>query len=232
MAATSITNLTNIITEPRLVFPELREKPTFIFPLLLLIAASIATLSYFFATVDFAWMIDQAVQVGGKSDAEREAMQKSMDQISIEMMGGSSIAGAVIGIPLAVSILAIYLSLVNKLLDSESLSFKSWFSLVCWCSIPSLFTSLTSLINVIQANGQITLGAVNPISFNSLFFNFNASNPLFGLLNSLDPMVIWGKVLLIFGFNHWTNSSLVKSTAIVIAPSLIFYGIGVAIKLI
>ncbi len=227
-------NLINIITAPKLAFPAIKEKPSVLFPLGLILAAAICGMVYFYATVDFAWMIEQMVnaQTAGKSDADREAMRKGMSMMSPTVMGGSSVAGLVIGISVFYSIMAAYLMLVNKLLDSDNLGFKAWFSFICWSSIPSIFTSLASLINVMLAsNGQITLEALNPISFNSLFLHLVPSDPLFGPLNAWDPMMIWSMALMVFGFSQWTGKSLGKSAAIVLAPSLIIYGIWTAIAL-
>ncbi len=80
-------------------------------------------------------------------------------------------------------------------------------------------------------NGQITLEALNPISFNNLFLHLVPSDPLHGPLNPWDPMMIWSTVLMIMGFNQWTGKSLAKSAAIVLAPTLIIYGTWIAIAL-
>ncbi len=226
--------LINIITAPKLAFPAIKEKPSILFPLGLMLAVAIGSMLYFYATVDFAWMIEQMVnaQTVGKSDAERDAMHKAMSSMSSTVMGGSSVAGLVIGISIIYSILAAYLMLVNKLLDSENLGFKAWFSFICWCSIPAIFSSLASLINVMLAsNGQITLEAINPFSFNNLFLHLVPSDRLFGPLNAWDPMMLWSMGLMIFGFNQWTGKSIAKSAAIVLAPNVIIYGIWIAIAL-
>lgn len=230
----NINNLTHIITAPNLAFPAIKEKPSVIFPLGLILLAAICSMIYFYATVDFAWMIDQMVnaQAADRSEADREAMRKGMSMMSPTVMGGGSVAGLVIGISIIYSIMAAYLMLVNKLLDSDNLSFKAWFSFICWCSIPSIFTSLASLINVMLAsNGQIALDALNPISFNNLFLHLVPSDPLFGPLSAWDPMMIWSIGLMIYGFNQWTGKSLAKSAAIVLAPTLIIYGTWIAIAL-
>lgn len=233
-SASNTNNLINIITAPKLAFPAIKEKPSVLFPLGLILATAICSMVYFYATVDFAWMIEQMVNVHtvGRSDADREAMRKGMSMMSSTVMGGSSVAGLVIAISVFYSIMAAYLMLVNKLLDSDNLGFKAWFSFICWCSIPSIFTSLASLINAMLAsNGQITLEALNPISFNNLFLHIVPSDPLFGPLSAWDPMMLWGMGLMIFGFNQWTSKSLAKSAAIVLAPILIIYGIWIAIAL-
>ena len=233
-SASNTNNLINIITAPKLAFPAIKEKTSVLFPFGLILVAAIFSMFYFYATVDFAWMIEQMVnsQTVGKSDAEREAIHKAMSSMSSTVMGGSSIAGLVIGMSVFYAILAAYLMLVNKLLDSDNLGFKSWFSFVCWCSIPSIFTSLASLINIMLAsNGQITIESLNPISFNNVFLHMVPSDPLFGPLSAWDPMMLWSIGLMVFGFNQWTGKSLAKSAAIVLAPTFVIYGIWIAVAL-
>lgn len=233
MTHSNTTHLTNIITTPTTAFYALKEKPSVLFPFALIIAASVAMMACFFVTVDFTWLIDQMVtaQSVGKSDAEIEGIQKGMDMMSIKVMGISSIVGMIFGVSLYFTVFAGYLFLVNKLITTESISFKSWFSLVCWCSIPFIFSSLASILNILLANGQITLEAMNPLSFNNLFFHLSPTDKLFGPVNSWDPITIWSIVLTVLGVKQWTGKSLLTSTAIVLAPSLIIYGIWIAIAL-
>jgi len=84
---------------------------------------------------------------------------------------------------------------------------------------------------LLASDGQLTIEAINPISFNNLFLHLAPSDPLFGPLNAWDPMMIWGMVLMVYGFSQWTGKSIVKSAAIVLAPTFIIYGIWIAIAL-
>jgi len=117
-SASNISNLINIITAPKLAFPAIKLKPTVLFPLGLIFAATLCSMLYFFMSVDYAWMLEQMVnaQTVGKSDAEREAMQKAMGMMSPTVMAASSLAGMTIGLLFFYSLLAAYLMLVNKVL--------------------------------------------------------------------------------------------------------------------
>jgi len=107
-----------------------------------------------------------------------------------------------VGAPIVFAIYAVYFLLVNKAFDEEALGFKHWYSLVCWSSIPAIFTSLSSFFNFLLADsGQLSLEHLNPISFNNLFFHLTPADPLFGPLSSWDPMLIWSTVLLVIGYH-------------------------------
>lgn len=224
----------NMLTAPSTVFPVLKERPRIVFPLLLLIITSSLMLVCFYMTVDYAWMVDQMVAAQGEemSEEEREQIRSAMTAMPQWAMAAFSVLGAAIGMPVILAAMAAYLLLVNKLMDRQSLAFSSWFSLVCWTSIPGVFTSLASLVNILLAhNGQLGIENLNPISFNNLLFHFEMQDPLFGPLNSLDPSYIWSTALMIMGFSHWTGRGLGQSALIVLAPVIIIYGSWIAIAL-
>ncbi|MEN0038180.1 MAG: YIP1 family protein [Cellvibrio sp.] len=235
MGQTSALNtLINILTSPSVAFRDLKTKPGFLFPLLALLAANIVLMLCFFSTVDFAWMIDQMVnnQASDSTAAERADMKNAMSGLTPMVMGASSMVGILFGVLVIFSLIAVYLLLVNKLLDSEQLGFKSWFSFTCWCAMPTLFTALASLVNVLVAdNGQLTLEALNPVSINNLFLHLEHDNPLFGPISSWDPFTIWNQILMVLGFSYWMEKPIAKSAVIVLAPSVIIYGIWIAIAL-
>lgn len=233
--ATNTAMLIGILTAPSTVFPILKEQPRIVFPLLLLIIASALMLTSFYLTVDYAWMVDQmvAAQGEGLTAAEQEQMRSSMNAMPQSVMGGISVVGAVIGIPVILAVMAAYLLLMNKLMDRQSLAFPNWLSLVCWTSMPNLFASLASLVNILLAhNGQLGIDNLNPITFNNLLFHLEPGDALFGPLNSLDPTYIWSTALLVMGYSHWTGRSLGQSALIVLAPIVIIYAgwIGFALS--
>lgn len=231
----ALTTLTNLLTSPVLAFRELNTKPTVLFPLVTLLAANIILLGCFFASVDFAWMIEQMINTHtlDKSAGERAEMEKAMSGLTPLVMGGSAVVGVVLSLLVLFSLMAAYLLLANKLLDSEQLGFKHWFSFTCWCAMPTLFTALASLVNVFLAtNGQLSLDALNPISFNNLFFHVAPTDPLFAPISSWDPMMLWNQLLMVVGFSYWMGKPLPKSAVIVLAPTLVIYGIWIAIALV
>lgn len=226
--------LTNMLTSPSLALRTINTQPGFFFPLLALLAANIVLMLCFFFTVDFAWMIEQMVnnQTMDKSAAERADMAKAMSGLTPMIMGGSAIVGMLLGVLVIFSVMAVYLLLANKMLDTAQLGFKHWFAFTCWCAMPTLFTALASLVNVLLASdGQLTLEAVNPVSFNNMLLNLPPYHPLFAPLSSWDPFTVWNQLLMVLGFHYWTGKSIAKSAAIVLAPTVIIYGIWIAIAL-
>ncbi len=233
-STSNITILINIITAPSAAFQSLKEQPKIFFPLLLIIFFSVVMLATYYATVDYAWMVDQMVAAQGEnaSEAEREQMRDAMSAMPPFVMGIISVVGAAIGIPIILVLFTAYLLLMNKLLDSQSQNFPSWLALVCWASIPGIFASIASLVNILLAhNGQLAIESLNPLTFNSLLFQLDSTDPLSGPLNSLDLTYVWSTVLLVLGYSHWTGRNLVQSALIVLAPVLLIYGVWIAFAL-
>lgn len=233
-STSSFNTFINILTAPKPTLIALKQQPNFLFPLIATVFMSALAIGFYFTQVDFAWMIDHMVetQSAGKSADEIEAIRKNMSFMSPTVMGVSSVIGALVVTPIVYLVFALYYFLVNKVLDSETINFKSWLSLVCWTATPIVFTSLASFINVlIMSDGQLALDSINPISFNSLLIHLSPADPLFGPLSSWDPMTVWSIVLSVLGYSLWTQKSLVKSAAVVLAPTVLIYGIWIAIAL-
>lgn len=235
--ATSSSNLSmliNVFTAPKSAFAALKEKPAILFPLLLVTISSALSIAYYFANVDFAWMLDHMVeaQSANKSPEEIEAMRKGMSAMSPKVMGISSIVGALVGAPIIYAIFALYFFLICKIFNSENFTYKSWFALICWTSTPVLFTTLASFINfALAGNGQVAIEAINPISFNSLLLHLTPGDKLFGPVNSWDPFSVWSLVLMVIAFKQWTGKSLANSISIALAPTVLIYGIWIAVAL-
>lgn len=231
----SNTNLfINILTAPSVAFAALKEQPRIFFPLLLLVIVSALMLTSFYMTVDYVWMVDQlvAAESNNLSESEQEQMRAAMMAMPPMVMGIISVVGAVVGIPAILAVMTAYLLLVNKVMDKQNFAFPSWLSLVCWTSMPSLFASLASMVNILLAhNGQLGIENLNPITFNNLLFHLEPKDPLFGPLNSLDPTYIWSTALLILGYSHWTGRGLGQSALIVLVPVASIYGIWIAVAL-
>lgn len=226
-----IGNITNLLSAPNTAFSYLKEKPSVLFALLFILFTSILTMVFYFSQVDFPWLLDSMInqQTQGKSADEIAAIRQGMSHLTPMIMGMGTVASVLIIIPVFMTFIATYLLLVNKIADETSLSFKHWFSLVCWSSIPMVFTSLASFVNILLAtDGQLSLVELNPISFNNLFIHLEQTDRLFGPISNWDFMTVWSTVLLVIGYQQWMQKGLVKSAAIVLAPTVIVYGVWIA----
>lgn len=218
-------NLIDIIASPSAAFARLKEKPTILFPLLLVLVATASVQAGYIALTDRGFLVDQQLDqiralLTQLSSAQLDEMrQQMMAQGTTGMILQSAISTAII-VFIIMALYALYLRFVSRFSFVE-LGWKHWMSLVSWTSIPTVFGALASWIMLLgNSNGQLPLADLNPLSFASLL-----GMPPSGPLNVLSPLYIWCFVLLALGYQRWTKKSLVASALISLAPYLLIFGL-------
>lgn len=224
-------NLINIITAPQAAFDSLKEKPTALMPLLLIIALSGGMQILYFANIDLDFLIDQLViQSQAFINIPENELRESLADTNPITQGISSAIAIAIFLPLITAIMAGYLSFVSKF-TSDEIGFKRWFCLAAWTSVVTIFAAIAGIAVVLMsADGMIALSQLQALSLNSLIFQ--TTGPFKTLLSSLDITQLWALVLLILGYKSWTGKTLASSICIGGAPYFLIYGIWALIILV
>jgi len=214
-------NLVDIIAAPAAAFARIREKPTILLPLLLVLAGTISIQAGYILLSDFGFIIDQQVEqaaklVGAPEDQIREGMA-NITPTRMVMQAGISTA---IFITIILSLNAWYLSFMSKFSFSQ-LGWKSWMSLLCWTSIPGLFAVVASWVALLSdSNGQLSQAALQPLSITGLLGIDTDS----AALQQFNIMQLWSMALVALGYHQWTQKSLLSSAIITLTPSILIYG--------
>lgn len=218
-------NLIDIIAAPPAAFARLREKPTILLPLLLVLISSASVQAGYIALTDRGFLVDQqldqiSAMLSQLSSAQLADMREQMmAQGTTGMIIQSALSTAVI-VCIVMALYALYLRFVSRF-SFDELGWKHWFSLVSWTAIPTVFGALASWAALLSnSNGQLPLTELNPLNFANLL-----GLPQSGPLALLSPLYIWSFVLLALGFQHWTKKSLLASALISLAPYLLIFGI-------
>ena len=149
-----MSHLINIFLEPAKVFAELREKPTFWTPMLLLaVLTAVSTLLYFM-TVDPAWFAEhQAAQMllqnPEMTSAELAQIQAMMP--GARVMGWFAAAGALLMFAVVFLVYAVYYLLAGKI-TGNPVSFRHGLALVAWASMPMVLGSLVVIGAVLTSS--------------------------------------------------------------------------------
>lgn len=219
--------LLSMFYEPTRAFTMLEPRRYTLFVTVLLIAATAGLLLYYFSVVDFPWLAEQ--MFAAIKDAERR--EQSMKMMTKTMMMAGALGGAVIGMPIALAVMALYFSLIGKLINKE-LRFGTGFALSAWASVPSLLLLPLGAIQILlSSHGQINLSQLNPLSLNQLVFRYDMSHPMASLFDSLSVTSLWTAVLLVIGFKTWTRAATSTAVAVVAAPYVAIYAIWFAYAL-
>ncbi|MDC1435805.1 YIP1 family protein [Gammaproteobacteria bacterium] len=219
-----LNNFIDILAAPNQVFTRLKEKSSWFTPWIV-VALVVASIQMgFFYLVDTEFLLDQLVeqtiQPGVSENDLRVTLQAQVENKNIPAV--SSSVGVIIGLLLIYAISAGYLYMVSKLTDNE-ITFKSWYSLIAWCSVPSIFTAIAAWIVILSSGGLIELEALTPLNLNYLIFR--SEDDFSGFLSAFDLINIWIVVLTVLGYKSFTSCSSLQASAVVLSPYILILGI-------
>src|SRR5688500_14824492 len=150
-----MSHLLNIYLEPAKVFADLKEKPTFWMPLLLVAIVSSVSVLMYFMQVDPVWFTDQqALQL--RSSGELSAAE--VDQ-TMKMMPGARTMGYFMGPFTLVMVTVIYLVmalyyLIAGKVTGKPVSYRHGLALTAWGSMPMLLGSLVLIVGILTSTPQ------------------------------------------------------------------------------
>lgn len=212
----------NVLTAPNAAFAALQEKPTFLVPLLLLIAAAVAASFLYMNGVDIQWWSEQWLRQNPEmSEAQADRLLRLVENVPQVGIAVVAACFATLGVGAVLLVQALYFKVVTWITRDE-VSYQHWFSMVCWCALPSLLTSIASIVNLLTSDVSLMPEeTVNPLTFANLT-GFEASDDgVRRLLSGYDPMRIWSLALMIVGYRTFAARSLAASAGIVLLPILL-----------
>lgn len=220
-----ITLAVNVLTAPSEAFEVIKEKPSSLFPLAIVVLSTLLVTGWYFSVLDYDWYIDDTLnQFTDLSDDQLAEAREGMESLSQSNMAVISLLSGGLGIFAIYLVQAGYLSLVSALKDDE-IRFKQWWSLVAWTNFPALFSALSMAVNsFLNSNGQLGFLNLNGLTLFSLGMQTDNSslNRVFATINL--PM-IWNVVLLTMAYRQWLTTSVIKSVAVVFTPYLLIFGV-------
>ena len=215
----ALAQLTQVFYEPAAAFAALKERPKAWLPLLVLYAASLSVLIWYFQTVDMGWMASNSFPPDMPAE-QREVASKAMSR---GVMMGMGIAGVLIGTLLVFALYGFYFWLAGKLASME-LSFKSGFALAAWASLPGLISVPLTALQIATSNGQLALENAEMLSLNYLLVHAAPHTPWAGIASALKLTDLWFIALCAIGLRTWTGKSGGTCAVIAALPYLVIYG--------
>src|SRR3954471_2469447 len=135
-----------LATSPSKAFVELRDRPRFWFPLLLIILTSAAVMYWYYSTVDIDWLKDAMFSHNPKIQAlPAEQRAAAMGAVGRGTMLWGSVIGVIVAIPIFFAIGALFLLIAAKV-TKVPLGFKHWFTFTCWTSLPMLLGTVATAV--------------------------------------------------------------------------------------
>jgi hypothetical protein len=215
-----------LATAPSSAFEELRERPRFWFPLLLLVGSTVAIVYWYYSMVDIEWLKDAMFSndpgMQTRPEAERAA---AMAVLGRNTMLWGSVIGAIFVLPIFFLLQSLYLLLAAKVTKLPQ-GFKHWFALSCWTALPLLVSTIVAaLLLIISDTPQVSPSVMQPLSINELVLQRPMGSPGHTLFESLTIPGVLSWILLIIGVRVWSQRSWAFSAIFIVLPIVILYGI-------
>jgi hypothetical protein len=215
-----------LATAPSSAFGELRERPRFWFPLLLLVASTVAIVYWYYSMVDIEWLKDAMYS----NNPDFQKLPEAERAATIAMLGRNTLLwGSVIGtiffLPIVFLLSALYLLLAAKVTKLPQ-GFKHWFAFSCWTSLPLLLSTVVGAIFLILSdNSQVSPSVMQPLSINELLLHRPMGSPGYALFESLSIPAVLSWVLMIIGVRTWSQRSWAFSAIFILLPAVVIFGI-------
>jgi hypothetical protein len=211
----------SMLVEPGRALAALRDRPGFWFPLLVLVAANVAVLLWYFGIVDYAWLADQMAQAHAPATGNAAPSEPLLPKSALM---GLLLGSVVVGMPLMRLLEATYFALAARVANVP-LTFRHWMSLACWTAWPYVITVVAMLQPLLMSRGgQISVDDLNLFSLNELVFHVPQASPWHGLLSTLTVLHPWAWYLTVRGVRQWSGRSPAFSTVFALLPELVVYG--------
>jgi hypothetical protein len=208
-----------LITNPRRAFAELEKNPRFAIPMILLLAANVGVILWFYASIDVDSFVNQILTARGLNAAQRTLAAGFMTRT---MLMGSALIGGILGLVVTQVVQAFCFFFIYEFFDVRR-SFRQWFAFTWWCSLPQLISAAATAVMLLFSHSSASVGVLSPFSLNQLFYHFGPEDSGYSLLNSItlvQPLTI---LLMVIGAHAWSERSWALSVAVVILPRLVLY---------
>ncbi len=218
-----------LFTQPRKVFDSLADKPRVLWPLLLTLALTLGLMAFYTLKVDREWLLEQQMlaspMTARMSEEERQRIVEAQLKMPQAVMLTITLVSVAAGVLLMRLLQAAYLTLAGKITNVDR-SFKQWFSLAVWTGVPAVIIGFATgfLILMLSNTTQLDPGAIQPLSFNELFFQKTLTEKGYNLLSSIGLLQILSFGLAIIGVKQWSRRSWLFASIYVLLPIILIFG--------
>jgi hypothetical protein len=211
-------NVLGIFASPGETFGRLKEKPTWLIPLVIVVGFGVLSSAALFRKVVVPTQIERLTS---NPDIPEEQMKK------VKMtMGGTrgmviALVGPAVAVPIVSCILAGLLCALSSILGGD-VTFKKMFSLVCHSSLIGVLASIIK-VPIMFVKGSMSVHT----SLALIVPNMSTTSNVFQLLSKVDIFTIWQVYLVGLGLSIMSGISSKKSTISIFLLWVVWVAISV-----
>ena len=222
--------LIDIFVEPAKTFAELKERPNFLVPLLLMMVFSAVMVLLYFNTVDPDWLSEHQLAAAGKEMSATEIATAKEIMPAAKTMGTiGAVAGSVM-IAVVSALMALYYMLAGKI-TGTALSFKHGMSMTTWSAMPTLLGMLVAIIGVLMMEPQTALESLMLTNLDPLLVQLPTDHAWSSFAKAFNLLSVWAVALAAIGWRVWTRSGWGQAITVAAIPTVLIYGVMAAMAL-
>ena len=219
-----------LVLDPKGAVREIEARPRFLFPLLITVLVTGAALVWYYSIVDAAWLIDTSLR-----SSSRPMTEEQLAQVSRFMTRNTLMFGGLFGV--------VFIAVVFRLLEATwyllagkvtnvQRSFKQFFALACWTSLPQILAVLPAIpLLLTTSSPQTEPGALSPLSLNELFFHRGMGAPGYNLFSNVNLLHIFTVYLVVLGIKMWSGRSWLFALIYTLLPAALIGGLWAFVAL-
>jgi len=228
--------LSGVFFEPKKAFEDIAARPGFWVPLILAILTGVIFTVLLGQHVGWPEVIRQSMQMNARQAQQLEQLpadqRQRAEDLQLKIVPVTYYAGAVIGPPVGLLVVAAVLLGIVRGILSAPVKFKQLFAVLCYSSLPGIIqTALKTVVMYLKKPEDFFL--VNPLAFNpAAFMDYQSSSKfVYTLAKSLDLFTIWGILLIAVGIKAAGGKKVSFGGALtcVVLPWIVVVFIGAAI---
>ena len=223
--------LVDIFLDPAKVFAAEKEKPTFLLPMAIFIALTVAMTLAYYLRVDPAWFADFQLSVAGAEMTEAEKAQAKQFMPGARTAGYIGAAATAVIIPIMFAIFALYYFLAGKIAGA-GLSFKHGLSLASWSTLPTALTLIIATVGALTMAPQTPQPSLMLTHIDPLLVQLPMDHALSSFAKSFNLLGLWAMALGAIGWKVFTRSGWGAAVFVAALPSVLIYGIWLLIALL
>jgi hypothetical protein len=208
-----LSRLIGVFIEPGETFDDIARKPGFIAPLILLMLVSLAAVETMLAKIGAHRIILEGLKQTGqaaKMDPAQlqQAVERAAKFTSIAMQ-----AGAFLGVPLFMLIVAGFGLLVLNGFFGQRAKFRQVFSVTCYADMPSIVGGVMA-VAIMFFGDPDAFNARSPAPTNPGYFlnPLTTSHVVYAIASSLDIVIFWFMILLAIGLSRVAGKKVKTGT--------------------
>lgn len=215
----------SIFASPGEVFASLKEKPRFLWALLLIMAGAALVQFIYFNGVDIQWFFEQ--QLAANPNTTQQQAEDTVQFISNLPQAGIAVFFALIAAAFtvgAILIQALYFKVISGI-TKDGLRYKQYFALMCWATMPGLLSSLAQFVRLLTSDVSLMPATeINPLSFWGLLNLEPIGAGTFDqIVMNTDPTTIWSIGLAVLGYKILSGKDWATAAMIALIPVIVLY---------